>query len=272
MVPHSMAARHRGTDHDDLLRLATVHEEQLAALARMNLEARGETVLELADDPYNAAAVGFLGTGASDVIVVSESPTEINPDLLGRRIRDMLGAFGYSDAQWREAGAPDPGHRYGGLSFGGGRVRFLPDAAANLDLPNESAGLIMSENVLQGLLEPEAVVAEMARVLEPGGGMYHKIDLRDHYSQFPLQFLCYSDYVWSHVLTSRQLHKGYLNRLRLPEWVDLFEAYDLEVETQVVMRDIELIRRLRPHLDDHFLQFSNEELAPLVAKVYCYKI
>jgi SAM-dependent methyltransferase len=267
-----MATRHRGTDHDDLLRLATVHEEQLAAVMRMNLEPRGETVLELVTDPYNAAAVGLLAAGAGDVLILSESQTEIDRGLLGRRIGDMLGAFGYSDSQWREAGAPDSGARGGCLSFGGGRVRFLPDSAANIDLPNDSAGLIVSENVLQGLPEPEAVVAEMARVLEPGGGMYHKIDLRDHYSQFPLQFLCYSDYVWSHVLTSRQLHKGYLNRLRLPEWVDLFEAYELQVETQVVMRDIELIRRLRPHLDDHFLQFSNEELAPLVAKVYCYKV
>jgi SAM-dependent methyltransferase len=238
----------------------------------MHLEPNGETVLELVSDPYSAAAVGLLGAGANDIILLSESRTDTDRELLGRRIGDMLGAFGYSDSVGRDASLPDRSSIRGSLSFGGGRVRLLPDSPANVDLPNDSVGLVVSENVLQRLPEPEAVVAEMARVLEPGGGMYHKIDLRDHYSQFPLQFLCYSDYVWSHVLNSRQLHTGYLNRLRLPEWVDLFEAYELEVETQVVMRDIELIRRLRPHLDDHFLQFSNDELAPLVAKVYCYKI
>jgi SAM-dependent methyltransferase len=172
------------------------------------METKGQSVLELVSDPYGAAAIGLLGAGASEVMVLSQDQVEIDQELLSRRIGDMLGAFGYSDPQWREVTRPDHGSVGGRISFGGGRVRFLPDSAANMDLPNDSVGLIVSENVLQRLPEPEAVVAEMARVLEPGSGMYHKIDLRDHYSQFPLQFLCYSDYVWSHVLTSRELQRA----------------------------------------------------------------
>lgn len=231
----------------------------------------GEQVLDVRPGRYNPAAAGFLGAGAEEVFFLEPVRGELDVPYLSQRLADLFSALGLAGSVWDRAARPDKAGGGAETTFGGGRLRFRWEDIANCTLPKESVGLLFSHLVLPSLPDPEKAVAQMARVLKPGGCMAHKLDLRDHFHQFPLQFLCYSDYVWSKILTSRYPHKGYLNRLRMPDWVDLFESCGLEVETQVITRDLEGVRRLRPHLDDHFLQFSNDELAPLTANIYCYK-
>lgn len=49
------------------------------------------------------------------------------------------------------------------------RVRFVVGDACALDEPNSSFDAVRSERTLQWLAEPETAIAEMARVLRPGG-------------------------------------------------------------------------------------------------------
>ena len=53
----------------------------------------------------------------------------------------------------------------------GCRVRFAVGNACALDEPNDGFDVVRSERTLQWLADPDAAVAEMARVLRPGGRM-----------------------------------------------------------------------------------------------------
>lgn len=271
LIPENVARRYLTNDFDDLRHLVEVHEGQLRAVDYMVGDLAGETVLEIGPGRYNPAAVGFLGQGAARIVFVEHARRNLDHGLLQQRIRDLMAAFGYCGSEWLRATALDPAKAEARTSFGQGRIEFRWQSAAATELPDNSVGAVFSNSVLQCLSEPQEVFAELARVLKPGGIMYHMVDLRDHFFRFPLQFLCYSEYMWSHVLTSRYPHKAYLNRLRLPQLRSMFEELGLEVETRALAEDIEVVRRLRPRMHADFQQFTDEELAPMIAGVYCWK-
>jgi ubiquinone/menaquinone biosynthesis C-methylase UbiE len=51
------------------------------------------------------------------------------------------------------------------------RIQILKGEASSSGLGNESVDLVMSNSVFHELSRPEAVLAEMLRVLKPGGGL-----------------------------------------------------------------------------------------------------
>lgn len=271
LIPENVARRYLTNDFDDLRHLVEVHEAQLQAIDHMAADLVGETVLEIGPGRYNPAAVGFLGQGAARIVFVEHARRNLNHDLLQQRIGDLMAAFGYCGAEWERVTELDPGETNERTSFGQSRIEFRWQSAAATGLPDESVGAILSNSVLQCLNEPHEVFAELARVLKPGGCMFHLVDLRDHFFRFPLQFLCYSEYMWSHVLTSRYPHKAYLNRLRLPQLRSMFADLGLEVETRALAEDVELVKRLRPRMHADFQQFTDKELAPMLAGIYCWK-
>ncbi|MEN6644356.1 MAG: methyltransferase domain-containing protein [Armatimonadia bacterium] len=271
LMPGNVARRYLTNDFDDLRHLVQVHEGQVSAVDYAAGELAGETVLEIGPGRYNPAAVGFLGQGAARVVFVERARRNLDQGLLQQRIRDLMAAFGYCGAEWQRVAVLDPGETRELATFGGGRIEFRWQSATATGLPDNSVGAIFSHSVLQCLNEPQEVFKELARVLKPGGFMYHMVDLRDHFFRFPLQFLCYSEYMWSHVLTSRYPHKAYLNRLRLPQLQRMFEELGLEVETRALAEDVEAVRRLRPRMHGDFQGFTDDELAPMLAGVYCWK-
>lgn len=97
-------------------------------------------------------------------------------------------------------------------------------------LEAESVDFLFSTSVLEHVDDPEAVYAEMARVVRPGGAAYHSIDLRDHRDfDHPLAFLELSDDEYSEWDTE--------NRLRASEHVQLLEesGYDIVHTTAQVV-------------------------------------
>lgn len=270
-MPENVARQHFTNDFDDLKHLAGIHEEQLQAMECAGGEVSGEVVLEIGPGRYNPAAVGFLGQGAQQTVFVEYARRNLDCAFLQQRIRDLMAAYGHTGSEWQRVTEPDPEESLARTSFGRGRIEFRWQGAEETGLADDSVAAIFSHAVLQCLNEPLEVFRELARVLKPGGFMYHLVDLRDHFFQFPLQFLCYSEYLWSHVLTSRHPHKAYLNRLRLPQIREMFEGLGLEVETEVFAADVELVRRMRPRLHADFQGFTDEELAPMLAGVYCWK-
>lgn len=106
-----------------------------------------------------------------------------------------------------------------------GGVRF-----EHAGLDEDSVDFLFSTSVLEHVDDPDAVYAEMARVVRSGGAAYHSIDLRDHRDfDRPLDFLELSDAEYSEWDTE--------NRLRAADHVRLLEesGYEiLETTAQVV--------------------------------------
>lgn len=271
LMPEALARARFSNDKGSMDDLVAKHRRQLEGVLRAGVDLRGATILEIGPGRYNPAAVAFLGCGARRVVFAEHVRGDLDPAHLGRRIEELLGACGNGVVDIQRLAAVDPEESPQRTSYGHGSIEFLWRSAADTALPDQSVDAVFSHSVLQCLAEPEAVIAEIARVLRPGGFTSHLVDLRDHFFRYPLQFLCYSDYVWSHVLTSRRPHKAYLNRLRLPELHSLFASHGIHTEALALTEDRELSRRMRPYLHRRFREFSDEELAPQLVEMWGWK-
>jgi SAM-dependent methyltransferase len=84
--------------------------------------------------------------------------------------------------QWKSQVAVDPladGYRAEGLLCDLGPLVYLCAAAEEIPLPGASAELVVTHNCLDHVDDPGAAVAEMARLLAPGGLLWLFVDLRD---------------------------------------------------------------------------------------------
>lgn len=88
--------------------------------------------------------------------------------------------------------------------------------ASGYPLPDASVDVIYSCAVLEHVHDLERAFSEMARVLKPGGIMYHEVDLRDHiFSQDSLWFLSIPERVFRALFRHTG---GYVNRERVSRY------------------------------------------------------
>jgi SAM-dependent methyltransferase len=115
------------------------------------------------------------------------------------------------------------------------RVRGTPVSiriydGRRLPLRDESVDVVWSSDVLEHVRYPEALVADLARVLRPGGLIIAGVDLRDHYHLDDearwLDCLRYRESVWRALTWNRA---GYVNRLRVSQWERLFDRYGFRI-------------------------------------------
>ena len=117
----------------------------------------------------------------------------------------------------------------------------LPFADAEFDL-------VYSVAALEHVPNPGGTLAEVFRVLRPGGLAIHEIDLKHHGSADPLKFLEWSDEEWRErarpygkdlaldaILEERFTGEVYCNRLRRSDWLTLFVGSGFLVETAEVL-------------------------------------
>lgn len=118
----------------------------------------------------------------------------------------------------------------------GAPARFLRFDGRSIPLPADSVDLIVSKSALEHV-DPrhvEPLVAEMRRVLRTGGGMVHIIDLRDHMFIDGddevvgdwLDALRYPEALFRVMFGNRSTG---INRLRAPEWRDVFVRHDFDI-------------------------------------------
>ena len=125
-------------------------------------------------------------------------------------------------------------------------VRFLPMDATRMDIPDASVDLLVSRATLEHIIPIEQALAEMARVVRPGGLLRHGID--------PFFWLkgCHKrgvvDIPWAHArlhpgefrrfvaetegeakAERRSRHLETLNQLTPRQWRALFEAAPFEI-------------------------------------------
>lgn len=156
------------------------------------------------------------------------------PDVTGRGA-DYAAArertLSLAAAQGRDAG--DAGRRWDSLfAERGGRlvldgVPFLfPHDFSALPLPDASVDLACSFAVLEHVRDPAACVAELFRVLRPGGSAVQTIVTRDHRSfgkvdgYTPISYRRHSEAEWEGISGG----KFYQNRLAPWQWRSLFAA------------------------------------------------
>jgi SAM-dependent methyltransferase len=141
---------------------------------------------------------------------------------------DVLGALATDSAQ--------VARRMDELAGGRWPAQFASFDGERLPLPDRSADLVVSKSVMEHVPAGQvgALLADVRRVLAPGGAMVHVIDLRDHMWIVDddvetgnwLDALSYSERVFDAMFSGRST---YINRLRAHEWRALVDGLGFEV-------------------------------------------
>lgn len=155
-----------------------------------------------------------------------------------------------------------------------------PVTADALPFPDGSFDLVYSVAVLEHVPKPAETVAEIRRVLRPGGLAIHEIDVKHHGSEDPLAFLSWSDEAYleraepygegrslSGILEGSWQGEVFTNRLRQSDWRELFDRGGLrvlEVEPNVVLEP-RLVRR--EAFVEPFRSKTVEDLAVLAFRI-----
>ena len=221
---------------DSLDRLAPV-------LAELSVDIAGKRVLEIGvgRTPEVCAATVLAGADHAhgvdvDLQIASDAHAGACYAALTRCLADggasaflaSVGSDGAAVARRAEALGRDDWP----LSFDGYGGDRLPCSDGSVDVVLSKSVL---EHVRRALVRP--LLAEMFRVLRPGGVMVHIIDLRDHLHIVGdgevtgdwLDALRYSDRLFDAMFANRST---YINRLRLGEWRTAFAAAGLTMEVE----------------------------------------
>lgn len=163
-------------------------------------------------------AVCLLLAGAADVMAVDVRAFADPSDV--EAFRPIL-------EHLRRIGALDEGHPE--LHEIAGRLTYrIVSNDGHWPIPDGSRDVVYSFFSGEHLRSPDKVLAETHRVLRPGGLCLHAINLCDHLCHPDgnwLKFLSYGPRLWE-AMTSKRGH--WCNRLRAPEWRDLFSRrFDL---------------------------------------------
>jgi SAM-dependent methyltransferase len=162
---------------------------------------------------------------------------EIAGLLCGSSAAFLRAAGGSADEVWRRVAqlnadaAPWP---FGVRSYDG----------CSIPLAEDSVDLIVSRSVLEHVRrdDVEPLLADLRRVLRPGGAMVHVIDMRDHMHLVPSHGKCGPSWSetsgdWLDALTYPEwLYRAMfsrstalINRIRVDEWLTLFGRSGFEV-------------------------------------------
>lgn len=209
-------------------------------LTALGSPVRGARILELGPGRTPELMVAAILAGARSAAGVDTSmqvPADAtDPDRYRGLLEELTGPGAASTLEALGTTAAAVEERFREMRAGALPIALHSYDGANLPLADASVDLILSKSVLEHvrLAQVDVLLAEMARVLVPGGGMVHAIDLRDHRHidgddrvhgdwldalRYP-QLLF--DAMFSHRATS-------INRLREPQWRERFAAAGLEV-------------------------------------------
>jgi SAM-dependent methyltransferase len=131
----------------------------------------------------------------------------------------------------------------------------------------EAVDIVLSSSVYEHLDDVEGITYALADLTKPDGLQIHYVDLRDHFFKYPFEMLRFSESTWRTWLNPSSNH----NRYRLWNYRNAFEAYFREVEIEILTRDEESFRRLRPYIQPEFISGNMEEDAAATIRVMVFK-
>jgi len=145
---------------------------------------------------------------------------------------------------------------------------YVMESSGSLQrFPDNSFQLVVSGGVLEHV-KREALpnlVAEMWRILKPGGWAVHSIDTADHLEHYdrkvsPKLYLSFSEKTWQRVYENEV---QYINRMQRGEWLELFRANGFELIEEEARR----VNIARLRLADRFAHMDKGDLECTVLKL-----
>ncbi|MGZ9163761.1 MAG: hypothetical protein ACXW4Q_01000 [Anaerolineales bacterium] len=127
----------------------------------------------------------------------------------------------------------------------------------------EAVDIVLSNSVYEHLDDVEGITCALAGLTKPHGIQIHYVDLRDHFFKYPFEMLRFSESTWRTWLNPSSNH----NRYRLWNYRNVFEACFREVEIEILTREEESFRRLRPYIQPEFISGNTEEDAATIRVV-----
>ena len=221
----------------------------------------GETVLELG--PGDSIATGLLAHmyGAAETVLIDHAALAITkPADYEAMLED-----------WATAGLPVSSLR-GCATFdelcARSRTRYMVGGLDSLSaLPTASVDFAFSHAVLEHvrLAEFAPLLAELRRVIRPGGLCSHVVDLKDHLGG-ALNNLRFSQRVWE----SRTMAGSgfYTNRIRYRQMIAAFERAGFAVDVQTVDR-FDALPTPRSWMATPFADLEDNDLIVSGFKVSC---
>jgi SAM-dependent methyltransferase len=195
---------------------------------------RGKRVLIFGYGGGFGVGVGLLRAGASHVVLLDPFAQPV--DRLNLAIAETSAPF-----LTAEDGRAVPNPEY--------LTVVHTSLAEYLEGGGKPVDLVLSNSVLEHVDGLALVVPQLARVMRPGGGQLHFVDLRDHFFKYPFEMLCHSERVWR-----RWLNPGSnLNRLRVADYERVFRASFRDVQVEPLEAYPEELRAVRSRIRPEFL-------------------
>jgi SAM-dependent methyltransferase len=214
-------------------RLANWYHRFFAA-ASPPISVAGARLLELGTGATNAACYEFVGNQA--LFCHSYEPFIA----LDRKIDSVL----LSDCSRRHGLPPD-------------FIRARTSRVSSLEtLEPDSVDLILSNSVLEHVIDLAALNRQLVRILRPGGWMIHIVDYRDHFSAYPYHHL-----IWSRRTWDRWFNPGDLPRWRITDHVQAFENLGLKVQIIVARSYPEAFDEIRDRVHPEFTGYPEDQLS-----------
>lgn len=143
------------------------------------------------------------------------------------------------------------------------RIRWCsPMDIARNTLPAASLDVIWSHTCFEHFADPAGAIAQIARLLRPGGVTSHQIDLRDHRDfNRPLDFLAHSDTIWR--LATSHLPNAARHRWRASQYRAAFEGQGLDVLYLEVAHKTIVTEEMRQRFARCFQRLDLEDLGIL---------
>ncbi len=169
------------------------------------------------------------------------------PDLTGLRALDVGCSAGFIADELALAGAQttgvdidEPGLARARERFGD-RVDFRQGRGEALPLPDESVDVVVLNHIYEHVVDPEAVVADIHRVLRPGGALYlgvgHRHQLVEPHYRLPLLSWLPQGAADRYLQVTGRGEHYYEHYSSRPGLRRLFAAYDLWDYTAPVLAD-----------------------------------
>lgn len=180
-------------------------------------------------------------------------------DLAGKRLLDVGCGLGGKTVAYAEAGARAVGtdlseanavQSRGYADAAGKGIEFFVGDAAALPIRDGALDTVVANDAMEHFAEPERALAEMARVLRPGGAIW--VFFTPHYSPLGSHLYDYVYTPWCHLLFTRaQLLRGIravlLERGQSAETVDarvhtIMQSFDRDLNHMSIARFLGLVR------------------------------
>lgn len=224
----------------------------------------GKRILEVGPGDSLGVALCFVAHGAASVTALDRFYSARDSEVVSKVHEGLLARLPESGRERARQGLEDALSEDGNAAARGPLryVHGIPIEKATRKLSEGGFDVIVSRAVLEHVYDLRSAWQSMGKLLDDGGEMWHKVDLRAHtmFVDFhPLMFLKFSDTLWKLISSPDPT----LNRERRHTYQELCEGSfpEYRIFTTHLLENDEIL----PHVEEisEAEQFGSEELAAI---------